>query len=333
MRFWSPVLAGLLLFIVLSAPVFAQEDTLAIHDYINDYAGILDEQTERDLNEAGRDFASRTGSQIVVVTTDSLHGADAMKTATDLGNDYGVGHEKLDNGVVILVSIDDKQRFMATGSGIQGTLTDIATEHLQQKYLVPAFREGDYAKGIRDLYYGTIDAIENGIDEGELEAYAQDDDDPVWILGLVFGTFGVVGAILAIVFLSLARRKIILHPGERFTLHHPGWNFMDPDTTATSNHPDIVDVADGVLYARTLGKARITLENPVRGIRYVFVKVTDKPVSAANNEKYLNQFFLTQISINSDSDHDDGFFSGGGSGGGFSGGGGSFNGGGSGGSW
>ena len=40
----------------------------------------------------------------------------------------------------------------------------------------------------------------------------------------------------------------------------------------------------------------------------MFVKVTDKPVSAANNEKYLNQFFLTQISINSDSDHDDGFF-------------------------
>lgn len=94
-----------------------------------------------------------------------------MKVAADSGNEAGIGNKDLDNGVVILVSMEDKQRFVATGSGIQGTLSDIVTEHLQEKYLVPAFQDGDYEKGLSDLYYGIMDAIQYGVDQGELEAY------------------------------------------------------------------------------------------------------------------------------------------------------------------
>ena len=61
---------------------------------------------------------------------------------------------------------------MEVGTGLEGTITDIASQHLQTDYLVPQFQDGNYQKGLEDLYYQIIDAITNGIASGELDAAA-----------------------------------------------------------------------------------------------------------------------------------------------------------------
>lgn len=334
---WSSICLGLLLSLFI--PIYAEDDSIPIYNYVNDYAGILDEETEAELNASGQKFAQETGSQIILITTDSLHGKDPMKVAADSGNHYGIGNSDLDNGVVILVSMDDRQRFVATGSGIQGTLTDIAVEHLQQKYLVPAFQAGDYQKGLTDLYYGLMDAIQYGVDEGELQAYQESQEDPWWVFALAFGMMALIFGIIGFAFYSIFKKKIILAPGEKFQLSYPGWNFQDPKVICIASTPEIASVSKtGLITAKKLGKCKIKCINKEEQVRFMYIQVKKKSASYAQNVKYMNQLFKTAYIISSSSDPDGfgssgsgGFSSGGGSS--FSGGGGSFNGGGSGGHW
>lgn len=336
----SLIMIGLFLSISLTCPAFAKEkETIKITNYINDYADLLDPATENELNQLGKEFEQSTGSQIVVVTINDLDGQDPMKVAADLGNEYGIGNEKLDNGVVILISMEDKQRFMATGSGIQGTLTDIACEHLQQKYLVPAFQEGNYPKGIKDLYMGVMDAIQNGIDQNELEAYEQEQKKETWfIIGLVIAIFAGVGGILAAVFITIFKRYLRMVPGQQLTLYNEEWDLSDPDTTITSNHPEIVEVLpDGVVRAVGIGSAAVKVKHKDK-VRYIYFKIKNESDPADVLDQKMKFFFQHNVQIDDGSSihssGDDDFFTGssGGSSG-FSGGGGSFNGGGSGGSW
>ncbi len=336
----SLILIGLFLSIGFSCQVFAKEkEEIKITNYINDHAGILDSRTESELNQLGKDFEQSTGSQIIVVTVNDLNGQDPMKAAADLGNKYGIGNEELDNGVIILISMEDKQRFMATGSGIQGTLTDIACEHLQQKYLVPAFQEGNYSKGIKDLYMGVMDAIQHGIDENELEAYVQEQKSETWIIfGLIAAAFIGIGTIFAVVLITIFKRYLHMVPGQQLTLHNEDWNLSDPNTLITSNHPEILEVLpNGVVRANKFGSAAVKIKHNDK-VRYIYFKIKEESDPAEVLDQKMNFFFQYSIQIdNGSSGHssgDDDFFTGssGGSSG-FSGGGGSFNGGGSGGSW
>lgn len=338
LKFLSSVAAGLFL---LYAPVRAEED-IRIRDYINDYADMIDDPTEEELNALGRSFDEQSGSQIIVVTVDSLDGKDIMKSAADLGNHNGVGDEDLDNGVVILISEEDREYFMATGSGIQGTLTDIYTSHLLDNYLVPAFREGDYSRGVKDLYVHTIDAIENGIDAGELERASSQEDETglvLLVLGIVFAL--VLGIVIG-AFVFLNKKKIRLSPGSTMQLHDENCDLESGVLSIRFNHPDVAEVSPfGLITAKKAGKATITLKKMDGSIRMFYIVVCGQPNTAARNEKNMRFYFrmlvTTGSSIHSDlhdrHDHFDDFSGGGSFGGGFSGGGGSFNGGGSGGSW
>ncbi|OLU45015.1 TPM domain-containing protein [Dubosiella newyorkensis] len=327
-----------LLLSIFSCSIYAQSEAIPIHNYVNDYAGILSSEKEDELNQAGKEFEEKTGSQIVIITTDSLDGKDPMKVAADSGNEAGIGNKDLDNGVVILVSMEDKQRFVATGSGIQGTLSDIVTEHLQEKYLVPAFQDGDYEKGLSDLYYGIMDAIQYGVDQGELEAYQKEKEQEIWwILGIVLFIFVFVFGILGFVFYTVFKKRIVLEVGDMFQLKHAGWDFEDPNVVCISSDPEIASVSKtGLIKAKALGQVKITCINHDRTNRYIYVSVKKQAKTQDENEKYMEQLFKTAMIINSNTGSSGSDFDSGGgfsSGSGFSGGGGSFNGGGSGGSW
>lgn len=126
--------------------VRASEDTLEINNYINDYANLIDEETESKMNQAGSTLERNTGAQVVFITVDSLEGQDIRQVAYKTFNKYGLGDENLDNGILFIVSMEEKERYMEVGTGLEGTITDIASQHLQTDYLVPQFQDGNYQK-------------------------------------------------------------------------------------------------------------------------------------------------------------------------------------------
>jgi len=85
------------------------------------------------------------------------------------GTQTGIGKSGKDNGVLVLVALDEREWRIEVGYGLEGDITDIQCNLIAQQYLVPAFREGYYGEGL----YDTVVAL------GELIPQAAQNSLPV----------------------------------------------------------------------------------------------------------------------------------------------------------
>ncbi|WP_437201109.1 TPM domain-containing protein [Planctomicrobium sp. SH664] len=127
------------------------DDLLAsLHDsgYVNDFAGVLSPGEKAALEEKCAGLAARTGSELSVVTLKSLAGGDVDDFAEKLFKKWEIGQGGKDNGVLLLVSIDDRKARIEVGYGLEGVLPDILAGQILRENLFPAFRQQRYAAGL-----------------------------------------------------------------------------------------------------------------------------------------------------------------------------------------
>lgn len=134
-----------------------------------DRAGLLSRAERETLNQKLVAFDDTTSNQIVVVIVPSLGGADAQQFATELGQQWGVGQGDRDNGVVFLVSTEDREVFIATGYGLEGAIPDAVAGRIVRRIVVPNFRQGQFYGGISEAVSALMAAA-----EGEYEAMPRD---------------------------------------------------------------------------------------------------------------------------------------------------------------
>lgn len=119
---------------------------------VNDLAQIFSSSESAAMEQALVAFADSTSNQIAVVTVPELYGMDKMQLAYEIGEKWGVGQEKFDNGVVILVkpknSSSNGEVFIATGYGLEPVITDAVCRRIIDEYMIPAFRNNDYYAGV-----------------------------------------------------------------------------------------------------------------------------------------------------------------------------------------
>ena len=120
--------------------------------YVQDYAGVLSADTKNKINNLSTQLAAKTKAQIVVVTVQSLEEMPPADYALALLRQWGVGDKTLNNGLVMLVSVNDHQSRIEVGYGLEGALPDAKTGRIQDEYMVPYFQQGDYDKGILNGY-------------------------------------------------------------------------------------------------------------------------------------------------------------------------------------
>lgn len=123
--------------------------------FINDYADLLTEGQEQELENALQAFMHTSSCQIVVVTLNSLDGKTPAEMATAIGNSWGVGSKEKNNGVVVLVKpkrgeSDRGQAHIATGFGMDGALPDAICFRIVENEMIPHFKEDDYYGGITE---------------------------------------------------------------------------------------------------------------------------------------------------------------------------------------
>src|SRR3990172_3167052 len=119
----------------------------ASRGYVTDTAGILGNwagQTE----ELCRDIERKTTAEVAVLTVRSTGSLPAQGYAQRVFDRWKIGKKGKDNGVLVLVAVDDRKMWIATGYGVEGVLPDGKAGEIRDKVILPLFREGQYGEGI-----------------------------------------------------------------------------------------------------------------------------------------------------------------------------------------
>ena len=142
--------------------------------YVQDYAGVLGAEAKNKINEVGARLAAKTKAQVVVVTLKSTEGQAIDELGLAFLRQWGIGDKKLNNGVVLLVAVNDRQSRIEVGYGLEGALPDGKTGRIQDEYMIPYFKNNQYEQGILNGYFAIIGetAKEYNVDIARPEARA-----------------------------------------------------------------------------------------------------------------------------------------------------------------
>ncbi|HOX30224.1 MAG TPA: TPM domain-containing protein [Candidatus Paceibacterota bacterium] len=144
---WNPVLSVLAVFFIVASAVSAVSYPPAISgQFLYDKAGKLSAPEFTDLNNRLIDYQQKTTNEIAVVTTQDLQGQSLGNYAKGLFNEWGVGRRDVNNGVLILLSLDTADRgvWIQPGDGVDGYFDEesIAGE------MIPYFKSQEWASGL-----------------------------------------------------------------------------------------------------------------------------------------------------------------------------------------
>ncbi|MFA5351927.1 MAG: TPM domain-containing protein [Candidatus Gracilibacteria bacterium] len=133
-------------------------------NFVTDTSGIISADAETSLNTKLKAYEAETGTEIAVVTIPLIeNGLSPNEYATQLGNSWGVGKAKVDNGVILLIETADspgnRDIYIATGSQLEGGLTDIESRDIVDNVIIPHFQESDFDGGVE----AGVDAIILGL--------------------------------------------------------------------------------------------------------------------------------------------------------------------------
>jgi len=125
--------------LVLAKPV--------INDYVIDEANLLSSGTEQELRSLLQTLEQETTTQFAIVTIQSLEGEPIEDYSLSLAHEQ-LGQADKDNGLLLLISLDDRSYRIEVGQGLEGVLNDAKAGRIGRDYLVPAFQAGSYEEGI-----------------------------------------------------------------------------------------------------------------------------------------------------------------------------------------
>lgn len=149
---------------------------------VYDYGKLLSESEEKQLEEKLIRYSDSTTTQIVVVTVTTINGEDIGILAPKWGHEWGVGQEKEDNGVFILVAKEERRIWIAPGYGVEDRLTAGINGEIIRNIILPEFKAGSYYNGL-DKGADALFEVFTGKYKGER---IKDTDEGSWLPILVF---------------------------------------------------------------------------------------------------------------------------------------------------
>ena len=161
-------LAGLLLAFLLLAPALAAPKFPPLTGRVVDNAELLSPAAEARLTQDLATLEQQTGHQLVVATLPDLQGYEIEDYGYQLLRTWGIGRKDQDDGVILIVAPNQRKVRIEVGYGLEPVLTDALSRLIIERQILPAFRDGDFEKGVVD---GT-EAIARQIGLPEAEAKA-----------------------------------------------------------------------------------------------------------------------------------------------------------------
>lgn len=115
---------------------------------VNDYADVLPADAERRIESELASYEAKTGHQFAVLTIDTLAGDPLDDFSIRVVDQWKLGKAKKDDGLLLLVVKNDRKARIEVGYGLEGDIPDAIASRVVRDVLVPAFKRGDYPRGI-----------------------------------------------------------------------------------------------------------------------------------------------------------------------------------------
>ncbi|MGI9543062.1 MAG: TPM domain-containing protein [Cyclobacteriaceae bacterium] len=143
---------------------------------VTDLAGLLSTEDATRLEDKLVQFDDSSSTQIAIVTVKTIGPYSIADYSFGLGEAWGIGQEGFDNGILILVVLEDRKMFIATGYGVEAYVPDAIAKRIVEGTLKPNFRQEQYYKGLDEATNILI-----GLTSGQFSPEQLDSDGlPLW---------------------------------------------------------------------------------------------------------------------------------------------------------
>lgn len=183
--------------------------------YVQDFANILNENEEIQMRNMGRSVEDQTTSQIAVLTVDSIGDTSIEEYSVEAYRKYGLGTEKDNNGVLLVLAMKEKKIRIEVGYGLEGTIPDGKAGRILDEYAIPHLKNGQPNLAVMNTYQALANEV-SGINEfGDVPQQQQQQEQdfpiPTWLLiiiiiGVVVLDFMFFGGTLTYLLLSIVSR-------------------------------------------------------------------------------------------------------------------------------
>jgi uncharacterized protein len=198
-------IAMLLLAIVAARAV----DVPYLTGRVVDNAEILKSATRERVATLAKAHEDKTGDQIAVLTIPTLGGESVEEFAVRVFEAWKLGQKGKDNGVLVVVAPQDRKMRIEVGYGLEGTLQDVAASRIIRNVMTPAFKNGDFDRGIEDGVVAIVAQLEGqAATAGTTASFAEtstgnvaksafkiEGPDIPWYMRILLGCFifGIIG--------------------------------------------------------------------------------------------------------------------------------------------
>ena len=163
---------------------------------VHDEAGVLSPETERELEVFLRRYADSTSNEIAIYIIKSLEGEEIDDYTFRVFDTWKIGQKGRDNGVLLLVALEDRLMKIEVGRGLEGRLTDLQSSRINRNEIAPRFRQGNYDDGIKAGVLAITQAIQGEYTNDSPPVKKKKRNSPLFTVFLV---------LLIIIFLSRRR--------------------------------------------------------------------------------------------------------------------------------
>lgn len=202
----TSLLNKILLILLLCLQTFANAQTLdkdGIPDVpqpyalVNDFAHLISDDNRLELEKKLLAFNDSTTNQIYVITVTSIGDYSIEDFALRTARKWKIGQQNKNNGILLLVSKNDRKVDIEVGYGLESNVTDYDCKHIIDETIIPAFKQSNYYAGINDATDKLI-----GLIQGTYHVEStQDNTLPNWVLFLIIAIF------LIIIFISISGKS------------------------------------------------------------------------------------------------------------------------------
>ena len=176
---------------LLSGVAFAA-DLPSYSGFVNDFAGVISAETHSKIEGLCKELEAKTSAELAIATVKTTAPLDTKTYAVKLFEKWKIGKKGKDNGLLILLSMDERRVEIEVGYGLEGVINDALAGEILDKYVIPRFKEGDFGEG---LYAGAVviaDRIARSAGEELGEKYKVPQTSLTegnWIIIIIIGTF------------------------------------------------------------------------------------------------------------------------------------------------